>query len=855
MAIILEIHTLERPSWLTGAGMSKGVDHDKQSANLILMPGTELRARLIPPTNDLTVRLDLLNDDQFKESALTLSQEWQSVTVTVPTAVLIRTPYRPYGTSEFKVQVELEAEGNTLSMPTYIDGVSDGDVFLKNWDDTGAPFALVEEAYAHILIPARDKERIRQIHTSTGLNALGIFHTAIFEYFNDMAGLSFNPDQPTDQNIANHYFMKADVNGAGAAYYGAHWTAESSSSVASFWLTLNATSWGTMHEIGHGYQGNFRSVVSVSEVWNNIYAHFFQKKELGDKVYTSGWLYNGNPDSLYARIKSALADHKPLAAWDLRDRLFFFTTVVESIGIAGFTQLNKKWRQLRSDPAGTADIELLGLFVDAAQRHAHVDLGYFMQICNVQPDKMPNSITGPYGGASPVAPAYQLVSENNLPALIENLQLEGPLALVSSAQIRSQDSVAKTAPLTIKMDSDGLSHNFNKILLFRDGSNVTHPVRILLRNQTISDFPVGVYSLIHPDLSTSYRTSSSCYATVMEQSDNELVLNYSPLHLSPLTSQTIALKGLSDKIFCTITVDNFTQRLRINITDTQPHYGFSGQIYASVTVTDEHDRVVFSQEMPGGSTVLNTQSFSTQNPFTITIFHKESGHRVSISPAEHIVANGAVTHVFRTTNQGLVNTQLNNDPSITLRQQMDLAAAELKSPPHLLLHPHLPTRDAITQAMYTFSTADQAVLRERYKDLYPTTIRQDPRTFEGMHYRWRLLGLSDREIAVIQIDLKARTVIVVVNATEPHPRYSDVYVAIWIRDERASPVFMQELRGDTQAIATTFAHSFRLSSQISIMHLEHGHRSALTNVESGASLPTKRIDTLSFEEAGKVVLF
>ena len=625
--------------------------------------------------------------------------------------------------------------------------------------------------------------------------------------------------------------------------------------MAGFWLTLNANSWGTLHEIGHGYQGNFRSVVSVSEVWNNIYAHFFQKAELGEKIYTSGWLYNGNPDSLYARIKSALADHAPVGTWNLRDRLFFFTTLVEKIGVAGFTRLNQEWRRMRSEPEDTADIELIDLFMSVAQQHAHVDLGYYMQICGVQLDKLPRYSSGPYGGADPVAPAYQLVSENNLPDLIKNLKLEGPLALVSSAQVRSQSAVAKTGTLTISMDSEGFSHNFNKIMMFRDGSNVTHLVHIVAKNQRMTNFPVGVYSLLHPRLSTGFRTSSSCYVTVKEESDNELVLDYTRLFQSPLTSQSIVLKGLGDRTFCTINVDNYTQRLNIDIISTQPHALFGDEIYASVTVTDENDNVVFSQDMPGASTVLNSQSFSTQNPHTIRIFHIEPGHRVKVSPAESIVADGVLDHAFQTTNQGLVNILLNNDPSVTLRHQMDIVATQLRMAPHLLLHHALPVRDAIKQAIYTFNTADQADLSERYKDLYPTTHRENPLTFEGTHYRWRLLGLSDREIADIQINLEDRTVTVVVNATEPHSRFADVYVAIWIRDETGNPVFMQELRGDAKAIATTFSHSFRLFSQISIMHLEHGHRSALTNVDSGASLPTKKIDTLSFQGAGQIILF
>ena len=51
--------------------------------------------------------------------------------------------------------------------------------------------------------------------------------------------------------------MKADKHGAGAGIYGGRWTAETSSSVSSFWLTPKDSNWGSLHEIAHGYQGHF----------------------------------------------------------------------------------------------------------------------------------------------------------------------------------------------------------------------------------------------------------------------------------------------------------------------------------------------------------------------------------------------------------------------------------------------------------------------------------------------------------------------------------------------------------------------------------------------------------------------
>lgn len=64
------------------------------------------------------------------------------------------------------------------------------------------------------------------------------------------------------------------------------------------WIDNVATQWTILHEIGHGYQGVFMNDVDppVGEVWNNIYAAFFQQLNLNQGtifIPTAGSMITG----------------------------------------------------------------------------------------------------------------------------------------------------------------------------------------------------------------------------------------------------------------------------------------------------------------------------------------------------------------------------------------------------------------------------------------------------------------------------------------------------------------------------------------------------------------------------------
>ena len=87
-------------------------------------------------------------------------------------------------------------------------------------------------------------------------------------------------------------FLKADISGAGGAYYGANWTANSSDSTK---MWLDKLSWGTLHEIAHGYQAGFDNQgIFTGEVSNNLFGVQYQYSKYGKKqIKLVGCLISG----------------------------------------------------------------------------------------------------------------------------------------------------------------------------------------------------------------------------------------------------------------------------------------------------------------------------------------------------------------------------------------------------------------------------------------------------------------------------------------------------------------------------------------------------------------------------------
>lgn len=827
-------YTLVYPAWIWNSGMAKGIYHDRQSLGVILPAGASLSIRC-SNSIESTLTLNLLNDDRHTESQINITGEWSTFTATHACVPFIETPYSP-----ILAKIEFITTGEK-QLPVYTP-TSDAQAFLDNWEHWGAEFALIITTYAALLVPAGDKSKIVELHQGSGLNQLESYYTSIFEFYNALAGISFDATIPTDKNIANRYFMKADLHGSGSAYYGHAWTAETNNTIRNFWLDPRPENWGCLHEIAHGYQGAFmyNSTVHTGEVWNNLYATYYQHKMLGDCVYELGWMYGGNAQGTFTALQKLFDSGSPISTWQLHEILFFYMFIFDKATEQAFTVFNQTYRQL-SNKAGfnLADHPMMDLLATVCAQTKNLDISFFMKLAGTN---LSDALTDAnlYSNLESAGPLYRLVDASQLDAIQKTLGLKTPLSLVDTKALKI---TGLKGSLTISMSPQAFSENRNKVLILKNGSNISLLVKITNSEIQVNDLPIGPYKLHNPSAPHAKREAATHDAEVRAQMNNSIALNYNYSFGSSLASQHIFLSGLGGKEFAWFTVDMKSARATLKVIDCNPHSYFDEKIYAAVTVRDINGFIVLHKGMPGINTTGLHEEFSIGFGHTIHIFHNEPSRIGTPQQEISFIDPHTKDNILKVTQQGLVNGSLTILPGENLKDKIEKAACTLRQAPHLLLHLDLPQKDDILTAIVTFSYPEQSLLLEKYRDLWPSYADTGGPIVFGHYFTWKLSGLGNHTMMNIAIDTRMQTITIETMGRTPHLYFKSIYIAVWVRTHTGEPIHCEELRGDIPSQANFVTLPFQKDYTVSICHLEPS-RSELVNADTQEKYSIDQIHVL-----------
>lgn len=836
-------YTLENPVWLLAADLRKGTFHDRQALGFILPAGESINVRRSSPI-DTDLILNFFNDDRRTESSVVITSQWTTFTATHPAVVFIQTPYSAI-TAEIEYTVTREKP-----LPIYTPQ-GNAQAFFQTWDEQDAEFALIQTTYANLLVPAFDKQKTKELHQTCGLDSLETFYTSVFEYFNSLAGISFTTTVRTDRNIPNRYFIKADKSGGGGAYYGHSWIAQVSPSIATCGLDVRPDNWCALHEIAHGYQGVFmqNTTVPSGEVWNNVYAAYYQHKMMGNEIYERGWMYGGNSERTFVELQNRLDSNTPITTWHHWERLFFFLFIFDKAGEHVISLFNQEYRRLVSkDDFKLADHPMMDVIARICATRANVDIGPFMAFVQA-PLSYRLRDTNLYNNLIPAWPLYRLVPAASLRQIQQTLRLKTPLSLVDSRQLKTTDLKGS---LKLTMNAQSFKESQGKVLLIKDGSNISRLQTITSPEIHLNNFPIGVYTLLHPSAPHARRIATCNHIEVQALADNPVTLEYQYYFSPSLASQRISLRGLSGE-FASLEFDMQSSSLKINVISSRPHPYAHNTIYAAITVQDRNDFLLFHKDMPGIDTVISSDEIAIGSGYKVTLFHQEPTRLVSTPTVHPIINKQLPTNVFEITQQGLRNTSLNNDPGDNLKAEIEKTANSLRQASHLLLHLDLPVRDDLYTAIDTFTTSERLSLLEQYADLWPSYADTGGPVVPGGYFTWRQPGLGNYTSVNISIDTNAETISIETIARAPHSYLIAIYIAVWVRTEKGEVLHCQELRGDALPQAVNVTLPFQKGYTVSVLHLEPT-RSELINTDTQVQFAVKQIHTVRAMGDGKLQL-
>jgi len=827
-------YTLEYPAWLWNSGMAKGIFHDRQALGVILTKGATLSIRCSNVIESKLI-LNLLNDDRNTESQISITNEWTTFTATYACVPFIETPYTP-----ILAKIEFTTTGEK-QLPVYTSN-SDAQAFLDNWEKLDAKFALIRTTYADLLVPTGDRSIVVELHQNLGLDHLELYYTNIFEYYNALAGISFDAAIPTDKNIRNRYFIKADLHGSGSAYYGHAWTAETNNTIRNFWLDPRPENWGCLHEIAHGYQGSFmyNSTIHTGEVWNNLYATYYQHKMLGKSVYELGWMYGGNAQGTFIALQKLFDSGSPISTWQLHEILFFYMFIFDKATEQAFTAFNQTYRQI-SNKAGfqLADHPMMDLLATVCAQTKNLDISFLMKLAGTQLSDAQTD-ANLYSNLEPAGPLYRLVPASQLIPTQETLRLKTPISLVDAKTLAI---TGLKGNLVISMSPQAFSENRNKVLILKNGSNISRLVKITSPELQVKNLSIGPYILHHPSVPHAKRATLTHYAEVRAQMDNAVPLIYNYSFGSSLASQEISLTGLGGREFAWLSVDIKSARATLKVAACNPHSYYDKTLYAAVTVRDINGFIVLHKEMPGMNTTDLHEEFPIGFGYTIHIFHDEPSRIGKPEEDLSFINPHSKDNILKVTQQGLENESLSLPPGENLKDKIEEAAYKIRQFPHLLLHLDLPQKDDILTAIVTFSSSEQSLLFEKYRDLWPSYSDTGGPIVSGNYFTWRQSGLGNHTIMNIAIDTRMKTITIETMGRTPHSYFRSIYLAIWVRTHTGEPIHCEELRGDIPSQANFVTLPFQKDYTVSVCHMEPS-RSELVNADTQEKYSINQIRVL-----------
>ncbi len=675
----------------------------------------------------------------------------------------------------------------------------------------------------------------------SSIDQLILYYHEIFEYYNNLAGISFNTNIQTNKNVLNKYFIKADKSGPGGGYYGGNHTAETSDSVASFWLTKG---WGALHEIGHGYQDDF----TRGEVWNNIYAHSLQKKDSDVDIFKNGWLYDyGKKDTVdYNVNKLWHQDKAAFNTWGLREQLYGYVLLKDKAGDASFTHFNQEYRKLANTPGfNTSDYKQFDLISK-----------YYGEISKLDFTPVIESFGGAmtdwqkeenrYKNYKPVAPLNEVVPANEVSKIQQSLKLETPLSLVTT------DDLATTGlkgNVTLNFKIDDFNQIKNQTLYIMNGEKEVKKVAITNQNISLGQLPAGIYTIYSTNSSNKSYTLDNHYLKVKE-ANNNVTLNYKLRTKSTLVNQEIDFLGISDSLFATANVDLENEKLNINVFDKSPHYYFPNEEYVKIEILDKNNNVTYRKSITGTNAILENSSQTLKEGYKIRVYHCEPS-RLKFRDNKTALTNNK-TNTLVVTSQGLKNESLNQNLNQELAGRIDSFAAKIYAEKLMAKSDCAEAKIEIKLAIDALAEPLKSEMLTKYKDLLPNSTINKENPYVGKDFHFTFKGLGDWLFGQLTLDLSSNEAKIDIKKGEPHVYFDDSYASLSIKDNEGNIVYTKDFIGNKSNEALVKNIPIKTGYYIIIKHQESKGRLLITNLDNKLELEKGNSITYKITDNGLI---
>ena len=454
------------------------------------------------------------------------------------------------------LEITLNDNVKSIDYYTYGDSMSN---FKQEWETDNNELAVIDGSRAQFIVPRIDLANLgvsKKYNNQGGvvekyrhddfnsIDDILAYYDDIVTQYDKYVGLEENADKPENKNVKTKLLIKADIHGSGGANY-AYWKAiNMTSDSLDVFLHNEGNGWLTLHEIGHGYQGNIKySDLYLGEVSNNFYAYYYQKNNLENEEWLKKYVNNEDKliqlvrnldysilnkyvrdDTNYSQTKNNDFASRLYAYAILFDKLEDSSTVPENI----LSNAYKKYRNLIYNGTSNNDILASELFIDSFSNSSNYNVIPYFEFWKVYPTfDLKKEI---YDKDYPmVYPLKDLVTtEENLNRIKNDMDLKWDYSLVENEDIKSYG---------LKGNCNFVIENINSIeqgskLVLKSGNTEIQSVNIVENNISLVNIPIGIYEV---EVKTNDGEIQPRYIVISENKTTEYIIDTTPPSLDVTT--------------------------------------------------------------------------------------------------------------------------------------------------------------------------------------------------------------------------------------------------------------------------------------------------------------------------------
>ncbi len=679
------LYTLPNADHLTGISFNRGYYHDRQNLGIWMPQGSSIQIRIVNAETfkeDLTIQFE--NDDSQTESSAKIPADGSWVTLSntkmVDSVPFITTPKR----TTVQPVVEYKYTDALKEIPYYRYGDSQ-QAFFDAWDESQAPFAIIEGSAATFLVPVCDKDNIinssygnkKDVYRFKTLDEMLEWYAAFVKQYDAYAGLDFDAKEPWNQNVRAKFFIKANAHGAGQAYYSKDHSAYNGKSLDTYLVR----DWLSLHEFGHGYEGAIAAQENpFVETTNNILGYYFEPTYRPEEDF--GWLlenFTGTKAQRYAQLGQRMKDRLDTTNTfaDIVEggnyynvSLYMFTNLMNKLGPQkAVSAMHSYYRQvyyltgkkMASSDALAESLDTLGYNV----------LPYFKAWHIVPSGKVEDKI---YAMDKPMLYFLKELIPDDTACETTRVQLglEGIYSLVSTDDLSATGYISK---VSLDVQIDDLEQVKGKKIQIKNGDKVVKELTIS-DSRVTCELPVGIYKVEMPSPNSNVYQYGNEYL-VASVGNVSKTLVYTKQSGNPLADDAqIQLLGLGDALVATVKVDTVSQKLIWTLSSTTPHMYIDGT-YIRIQVLSPDGKELYSQELQGKQ---KTEKSNLKVDFPVgsklILYHRESKGRQRFMSSytgeilsDYQIAESGQTTTYLMTEKGLMQSDWKNEKQMNVYAQ------------------------------------------------------------------------------------------------------------------------------------------------------------------------------------------